>query len=71
MARSVEKNRPRKVRRYKNCRCRKGRSPLLDTAHTPLARWGFTVLALISFTTQLAGPALFTTLLAWWAWRHR
>lgn len=61
----------RKVQRYAKCRCPKGRSPIVDTCHTPLARWGFTVLALLAVTNQLTGPTLLTGGLAWWAWRHR
>lgn len=59
------------VRRYRICSCPRGRSPLIDTAHTPLARWGFTALALLAFAAALVWPFLITAGLAAWAWRHR
>lgn len=38
---------------------------------TPLGRWGFTILALLATLTAQPGPALTTTVLALYAWRHR
>lgn len=67
----IEVPRRRRPRRYKKCGCQRGRSPLIDTAHTPLARWGFTLLALAAATNQLTWPALVSTALAFWSWRHR
>lgn len=69
--RYIEVPRRRPVRRYKRCRCRKNISPLADTFHAPLTRWGFTLLALLAAANQLTWPAVITGLLAWWAWRHR
>lgn len=46
-------------------------SPLARTMRTPLARWGFTVLALFAATNQLAWPALACTAFAVYAWKHR
>lgn len=63
--------RRRPIRRYKRCGCQRRRSPISDAAHTPLARWGFTLLALLAGTNQLAWPFIVTALLAIWAWRHR
>ncbi|WP_460071107.1 hypothetical protein [Streptomyces sp. YKOK-I1] len=49
----------------------RGHSPLIATFHTPLARWGFTLLAFLAFATAQTGPFLITTTLAIYAWRHR
>lgn len=39
---------------------------------TPLARWGFTALAVFTGATHQLGPCLFATALALYAWRvHR
>jgi hypothetical protein len=38
---------------------------------TPLARWGFTVLALLAIATAQPGPALVTAVLALYAWKIR
>lgn len=46
----------------------RGYSPLTATLRTPLARWGFTALALLA--TAQAGPFLATTALAAYAWRN-
>jgi hypothetical protein len=37
----------------------------------PLARWGFTVLAVVSVLTGQLGPFLVTTPLAIYSWKHR
>ncbi|MEU5908931.1 MULTISPECIES: hypothetical protein [Actinomycetes] len=50
------------------------RSTLADllAMHTPLARWGFTALAVLSVLTAQPGPFLVTAALAAYAWRcHR
>ncbi|MEH0417843.1 hypothetical protein [Streptomyces sp. B21-083] len=39
--------------------------------HTPLARWGFTVLAVIALATAQTGPFLACAVLAAYAWRCR
>lgn len=59
------------VRRHRRCRCPRGRSPIVDTLHTPLTRWGFTALALLALAGSLTWPFLITTGIATWAWRHR
>ncbi|MFF7142282.1 hypothetical protein ACFZB5_13670 [Streptomyces nodosus] len=38
---------------------------------SPLARYGFTVLAVLALATAQTGPALVCTALAIHAWRHR
>ncbi|MCM1943159.1 hypothetical protein NC239_33650 [Streptomyces sp. G3] len=48
----------------------RGYSPLTATLRTPLARWGFTALALLALATAQAGPFLATTALAAYAWRN-
>lgn len=58
--------RPRRV-----CRCPRGRSPIVDTAHSPLARWGLTLLAVLALAAGMAWPLLVTGVLAAWTWRHR
>ncbi|MFE1205666.1 hypothetical protein ACFW5V_28680 [Streptomyces sp. NPDC058762] len=45
-------------------------SPLTATLRTPLARYGFTALALLALTTAQTGPFLITTALAAYAWRN-
>lgn len=52
-------------------RRQRGHSPLATTLRTPLARWGFTLLALLAATTAQPGPFLITTALAAYAWRNR
>ncbi|MGW3191615.1 hypothetical protein ACWDBT_27620 [Streptomyces ardesiacus] len=37
----------------------------------PLARWGFTVCALVAIATAQPGPFLVTAALAAYSWRHR
>lgn len=59
------------ARRHRKCRCPRGRSPLVDTAHLPLTRWGFTALALLALAAQMAWPLVVATGLAVWSWRHR
>lgn len=52
----------------------RARSPLLNTLCLPVARWGFTLLAIAGFSFndegQLTIPALIATGLAVIAWRH-
>ncbi|MEU5596846.1 hypothetical protein [Streptomyces sp. NPDC020298] len=69
--RYIEVPRRRRIRRYQRCRCPRNRSPLVDTLHAPLARYGFTALALLALVAHQAWPFLITTGLAIWAWRHR
>ena len=38
---------------------------------SPLARWGFTVLAVFGFATAQPGPALVATVIAIYAWKIR
>jgi hypothetical protein len=38
---------------------------------TPLARWGFTVLAALAYGTGQYGAAAFCTVLAFYAWKVR
>jgi hypothetical protein len=38
---------------------------------SPLARWGFTVLAVLAIATAQPGPFLVATVLAAYAWRVR
>lgn len=38
---------------------------------SPLARYGFTVCAVVALLTAQPGPFLVTTALAAYAWRHR
>jgi hypothetical protein len=45
--------------------------PLLHPLRTPLARWGFTLLALLAATTHQAWPFIITTALAAYGWRTR
>lgn len=45
--------------------------PLLHHLRTPLARWGFTILALLAATTQQVWPFLITTARAAYGWRTR
>lgn len=49
----------------------RGHSPLAATFRTPLARWGFTVLAFLALTTAQTGPFLVTAALATYAWKNR
>ena len=56
------------ARRRRVCRCPRRRSPIVDTAHSPLARWGLTLLALAA---DMAWPFVITGVLAAWTWRHR
>ncbi|MDX3314668.1 hypothetical protein P1S61_37575 [Streptomyces sp. ME08-AFT2] len=49
----------------------RGHSPFLATLHTPLARWGFTVLAVLALTTGQTVPFLVTAAIATYAWRTR
>lgn len=63
--------RPPTRRRHRHCHCPRGQSPILGTFHTPLTRWGFTLLALIAFAGELPIPFLATTTAAVLAWRHR
>lgn len=58
------------ARRRRACRCPRGRSPIADTAHSPLARWGFTALALGALAADMAWPFLAAGALAVWTWRH-
>ena len=37
----------------------------------PLARWGFTTLAVLAAATAQPGPFLITTILAAYAWKNR
>lgn len=39
--------------------------------HHPLARWGFTLLAVLALVTHQAWPALVSGSFAWLAWRTR
>lgn len=48
-----------------------GHSPLVTTLRTPLARWGFTALAVLALATAQTGPFLVTAALAAYAWRNR
>jgi hypothetical protein len=57
--------------RRRVCRCPRRRSPIVDTAHSPLARWGLTLLALLALAAALAWPFVVTGVLAAWTWRHR
>ncbi|MFB6787670.1 hypothetical protein ACFCWT_13440 [Streptomyces olivaceus] len=41
------------------------------TFRTPLARWGFSVCAVVALLTAQPGPFLVTTILAAYAWRVR
>ncbi|GAA3852251.1 hypothetical protein GCM10023084_03070 [Streptomyces lacrimifluminis] len=61
----------RPARRRRICRCPRGRSPIVDTAHSPLARWGFTALALLALAADMAWPFILVGALAVWTWRHR
>lgn len=49
----------------------RGRSPLTATFRTPLARWGFTALAVLALTSSQTIPFLITAALATYAWRNR
>lgn len=46
-------------------------SPLAATLRTPLARYGFTTLAVLALATAQPWPFLITTALATYAWRNR
>lgn len=70
-SRPVHRYRRPPVRRYRKCRCPRGRSPLIDTFHTPVARWGFTLCALVAFVAELPLPFVVTAAVAAFAWRHR
>lgn len=48
----------------------RARSPLLNTLCSPVARWGFTLLAIAGIYTGLTLPALIAAGLATIAWRH-
>lgn len=47
------------------------RRMLLHHLHTPLARWGFTTLAILAATTNQVWPCAFATALAVYGWRTR
>lgn len=61
----------RPARRRRVCRCPRGRSPIVDTAHSPLARWGFTLLTLLALAADMAWPFVVAGVLTAWTWRHR
>lgn len=61
----------RRAVRRRVCRCPRNYSPIVDTAHSPLARWGLTLLALLALAAHMAWPFLVTGALAAWTWRHR
>jgi hypothetical protein len=48
----------------------RARSPLLNTLCSPVARWGFTLLAFAGFYAHIQYAALIATGLAVVAWRH-
>lgn len=70
-SRPVHHTRRPPVRRYRRCRCPRNRSPIVDTAHTPVIRWVLTANALIAFAAGLGIPFLIVAGLAALAWRHR
>lgn len=45
------------------------RRTLLHHLHTPLARWGFTLLATLAVLTNQVWPCAFATCLAVYGWR--
>jgi hypothetical protein len=49
----------------------RGHSPLTTTLRTPLARYGFTLLAFLALTTAQTIPFLLTAAVATYAWRNR
>lgn len=49
----------------------RGHSPILATLRQPLAKWGFTVLAVVALTTGQTVPFLVTAAIATYAWRTR
>jgi DNA-binding transcriptional regulator YbjK len=59
------------ARRRRTCRCPRRRSPIVDTAHSPLARWGLTAVALLALAADMAWPFVIIGALAAWTWRHR
>ncbi len=61
----------RPARRRRACRCPRSRSPIVDTAHSPLARWGLTLIALLALAAGMAWPFVVAGALAAWTWRHR
>jgi hypothetical protein len=67
--RSLSTRRP--ARRRRVCHCPRSRSPIVDTAHSSLARWGLTLLALLSLAAGMGWLLLVTGILAAWTWRHR
>jgi hypothetical protein len=69
--RPVHHTRRPPTRRYRRCHCPRRQSPIVDTFHAPLARWGFTLLALIALAASLGWPFLATAGIAALAWRHR
>lgn len=69
--RSLPRPARRSARRRRVCRCPRRNSPIVDTAHSPLARWGLTLLALLSLAAGMGWPLLATGILAAWTWRHR
>jgi hypothetical protein len=48
----------------------RGHSPLLASLRTPLAKYGFTLLAFLALATAQTGPFLITAALAAYAWRN-
>jgi hypothetical protein len=49
----------------------RGHSPILTTLRQPLARYGFTLLAVVALTTGQTIPFLITAAIATYAWRTR
>lgn len=45
--------------------------PLLHILRTPLARWGFTILAVLAAATDQVWPFALTAVLATYGWRTR
>ncbi|MEW2267898.1 hypothetical protein [Streptomyces sp. NPDC047868] len=45
--------------------------PLLHHLRTPMARWGFTILALLAAASDQMWPFFFTAALATYGWRTR
>ena len=61
----------RAARRRRVCHCPRHSSPIVATAHSALARWGLTLLALLALAAHMAWPFIVTGALAAWTWRHR
>jgi hypothetical protein len=61
----------RPARRRRICHCPRRLSPIVATAHSPLARWGLTLLALLALAAGMTWPFVITGALAAWTWRHR